>query len=138
MMTRWVRRRTLLGTGTAAAGAGLFGGKSRGATASLATALSQFQPSVSEIAQNALARLPTTAPLLMKLDVSSALLAILTDLPSAILAGGGLKHQALVRRLRNPALLKIASNPNFVPQGPAFSAVEQRLYNPRLAHGNPL
>ena len=136
MTIKWLSRRTLLGSSSLLAGAGLFGSKAAGqATSAVATVSIQLQPTVAALAQTGLAALPTTLALLSKLGLSPALLAALTNLQPGIQAGGAIKHKGLVRRVRNPAMIKSMKNPHFVPQGNPFTAVEQASYVPRAAHG---
>jgi hypothetical protein len=104
----------------------------------VATAGAQFQPAVAALVQAGRAALPTTISLLSKLGLSPALLAALTDLIPGIQAGGSIKHKGLVRRVRNPAMVKNPNNPHFVPQGQPFTPAEQASYAPGAMHGSGL
>lgn len=143
MESRTVSRRILLGASTVLASAGLVARRPAVAATdtlidTLQAALAQLQPSVAALAQNGLAELTQTVPLLLRLGLSPALLSALTNLQPAILAGGGLKHKGLVRRVRNPAMIKTTNNPHFVPQGQAFGAAEAQSYAPRQVQGGGL
>jgi hypothetical protein len=93
---------------------------------------------VATLAQTGIAELPATTARLSKLGLSPALLSALTNLQAGIQAGGGIKHKGLVRRVRNPAMIKTNNNPHFRPQGQPFTTAQLQSYAPRPAHGSGL